>query len=171
MVENYRARLVVAWIYWITVARTELCVIFLVFPWWFRDSFCNRMIPSGIQSREVGKERGAYVSWVYPSFKLCSTTFASISSQSCAAWPLQAAKRWFLQLGTLSSPTNWVFVMRKKGKAEGCLDHNHLLSARHCSKHFTCNSLEPHNNPAMWILINYYRKWRLEYVRHLSHSQ
>lgn len=67
--------------------------------------------------------------------------------------------------------TGFLF-MRKKGKAEGCLDHNYLLSARHCSKHFTCrNSLEPHNNPAMWVLINYYRKWRLEYVRHLSHSQ
>lgn len=48
-----------------------------------------------------------------------------------------------------------ILFMRKKGKAEGCLYNICLLSAAgHCSEHFTChNSLEPHNNLAMWVLI------------------
>ena len=43
---------------------------------------------------------------------------------------------------------------RKKGKAEDCLDYKHLLYTGHYSEHFTYfNSLEPHNNPAMWTLV------------------
>lgn len=47
-----------------------------------------------------------------------------------------------------------LLFVRKKGKAEGCLDHKHWLCTRHCPKPFPChNLLDPPNNPAMWSLI------------------
>lgn len=47
-----------------------------------------------------------------------------------------------------------LLFVRKKGKADGCLDHKHWLCTRHCPKPFPChNSLDPPNNSAMWSLI------------------
>lgn len=89
---------------------------------------------------------------------------ASSSPQNYATWPFLAvrkARKWFLLLGiAIPNKTGFLF-MREKEKAEGGLDHKHLLCARHCSKHFTCsNSLESHDSPAMWILIILF--WEME---------
>lgn len=117
------------------------------------------MITSEIQSREMGKDRGA---------EFILAEFTSLLSSAQQLWlichrramphglfRLQGRQEMFSSAEhiVISDKTRFLF-MRKKGKAEGPLGHKHLLCTAHCSKHFTChNSLEPYNNLAMWILI------------------